>query len=259
LGLVGAGAFPVTIGNSHLRFMLVSYAVKQLEHSRSMLKLHSSLDTLLIARSMLEGLVQLLWALRQPRRRPLMWRAFAFVLDWRLLQRQRANGTPVDPEVARHTKWGLQRYGRWFLTKDAKTARGTGAALPPDPYARNWYGERETDLFRAIGGEELLRGAYVPFSEWHHWRPGAIGRAISFDKGSSTFAMSTSDPSYAAMSYAAGFQCLWQTLRILNRRCRLHIGIPLRDLKRRQVALRTSGTPMRAMRPTITRLARSLR
>jgi len=83
----------------------------------------------------------------------------------------------------------------------------------------------------------LLEGACAPFSEWHHWRPGAIGRQISFDEGTSTFGMSTADPNYAAMSYAPGFQCLWQTMRILNRRCRLRIGTQLQDLKLRQGAL----------------------
>ena len=195
-------------------------------------------DAILIARSMLEGLVQVLWAMRQPRRRPLMWRSFAFVLDWRLLEQQRAAGVAVDPEVTKHIKWGLRRYGEWYLTKKAKHAASTGRPLPADPYAKNWYGERETDLFREVDGQILLEAAYVPFSEWHHWRPRAIGRLISFDEDSSTFAMTTSDPNYEAMSYALGFQCLWQTMRILNRRCRLRIGPKLRELRRGQTALR---------------------
>ena len=239
LAKLSSGVFPIGIAkNSHPKFMLVAYAIKQIEHSRSLLRLKGSIDTVLIARGMLEGLVQLLWAMRQPRRRPLMWRAFAFVLDWRLLEKQRTAGVAVDPEVEKHTNSGLRRYGKWYLTKQAKQAAGTGAPLPADPYAKNWYGERETDLLRDIGGQVLLEGAYAPFSEWHHWRPGAIGRLISFDEDTSTFAMTTSDPNYEAMSYAVGFQCLWQVMRILNRRCRLRIGSKLQELRRRHTALR---------------------
>jgi hypothetical protein len=236
LSRMSGDVFPIGIGrNSHLRFMLVSYSIKQFEHSRSLLKLQESIDTVLIARSMLEGLVQLLWAMREPRRRPLMWRTFAFVLDWRLIEKQRAAGVAIDPEVEKHTKWGLRRYGKWFQTKEAKRAAATGAPPPTDPYSRNWYGEREAELFRDVGAQALLEGAYAPFSEWHHWRPGAIGRLISFDDHNSTFAMSTTDPNSAAMSYATGFQCLWQTMRIVNRLCRLGIGRKLQALRQRQL------------------------
>ncbi len=121
---------------SHLRFMLASFAVKQIEHSRSILKLDQSIDTVLVARSMLEGLCHLLWALKLPRRRPLMWRTFVFVLDWRLLRQHQSEGKTVDRALQRHTRLGLHRYGRWFLSKEAREALARGRRLPKDPYAR---------------------------------------------------------------------------------------------------------------------------
>ena len=169
----------VRIGtSSHFRFMVASFAVKQIEHSRSLLKLESSTDTVLIARSMLEGLAQLLWATKHPRRHPLMWRAFALVLDWHPLQEQRSQGLAIDPEIERHTRRGLKRYGKWFLTKEARWALAAGKPLPKDSYIKNWYGERETDIFRDVGGTPLLEGAYAPFSERHHWRSGAFVRIL---------------------------------------------------------------------------------
>ena len=229
---------PVRIGTrSHLRFMLASFAAKQIEHSHSLLKLEPSIDIVLIARSMLEGLAQLLWAMKLPRGRPLMWRAFSFVVDWRLLQEQCSQGLTINPEVERNTRRGIRRYGKWFLTKQAKKALAAGKRLPKDPYTKNWYGERETDILRGVGGETLLEGAYAPFSEWHHWRPGAFGRLLSFDHGTSTFSMTTSDPNQAATALAVGFQCLWQTLQLFNARCNLRIGRDLQRLRRRQTAL----------------------
>lgn len=234
-----AFARPVKIApRSHLRFMLASFATKQIEHSRSLLKLETSIDTVLIARSMLEGLAQLLWAMKLPRRRPLMWRTFAFVLDWRLVQKQRSQGLTVDPEVERKIRRGLQRYGKWFLMKQAKRALAARQPLPTDLYTKNWYGERETDILRDVGGAALLEGAYAPFSEWHHWRPGAFGRLLSFNEGSSTYSMTTSDPNQIATALAVGFQCLWQTMQLFNARCRLGIGHDLQRLLRRQIVLK---------------------
>lgn len=241
LGKLSTKAFASHIrmrARSHVRFMLVSFAVKQIEHSHSLLRLEPSVDTVLIARSMLEGLAQLLWAMKQPRRRPLMWRAFPFVSDWRLLQEQRSQGLMIDPMLERRIREGIRRYGNWFLTKEARQALAAGRPLRNDPYAKNWYGERETDIFRNVGGATLLEGAYGPFSEWHHWRPGAFGRLLSFEESSSTFNMRTSDPNQVAMALATGFQCLWQTMRLFNMRCHLGMGRDLQRLRRRQIALR---------------------
>jgi hypothetical protein len=140
--------------------------------------------------------------------------------------------------IERHTRRGIKRYGKWFLTKEASRALATGKPLPKDPYAKNWYGERETDIFRDVGGTTLLEGAYAPFSEWHHWRPGAFGRLLSFDESTATFSMTTSDPNQLAMALATGFQCLWQTIQLFNARCRLGIGHDLQRLRRRQLTLR---------------------
>jgi len=240
LGKLSTEAFASQIrmrARSHVRFMLVSFAVKQIEHGHSLLRLESSVDTVLIARSMLEGLVQLLWAMKQPRRRPLMWRVFAFVVDWRLLQKQRSQGLVIDPVVERRIREGIRRYGKWFLTKEARQALAVGKPLPRDPYAKNWYSEREADIFRDVGGTTLLEKAYGPFSEWHHWRIGAFGRLLSFDESISTFTIATSDPNQVAMAVATGFQCLWQTMRLFNARCRLSMGRDLQRLRKQQIAL----------------------
>ena len=83
----------VNIGRgSHLRFMLASFAIKQSEHAKSRLKLGSSPDTMLIARTMIEGLSQMLWAAKRPRQRPLLWLTFVFVHDWRMIQEHRGKG-----------------------------------------------------------------------------------------------------------------------------------------------------------------------
>src|ERR1022692_154552 len=149
-------AFPVKIGRrSHLRFMLASFAVKQSEHANSLLKLVPSPDTMLIARTMIEGLSQMLWAAKRPRHRPLLWRSFVFVHDWRQIQEHRAQGRPVNPQVERVLRVGLRRFGHRFLPRQAPVAPAAGRALPDEPYMRNWSGERETEFLEPFptGGQ----------------------------------------------------------------------------------------------------------
>jgi hypothetical protein len=242
LGKVSTNVFASSIktpARSHLRFMLIVFAAKQIEHANSLLKLGDTVDTVLVARSMLEGLAQLLWAMKQPKRRPLMWRAFAYVLDWRLLQKQRSEGMAIDKETERRVMQNIQRHKRFFLTKEAKETIAKGKPLPTDPYVRRWYSESESNIFRDIGGGELLEKAYGPFSEWHHWRIAGFGRVLSFDEGTATFNISTSDPSQVAAALASGFQCLWQTMQLFNKRCRLGIGTRLQRLRRDHIGMKT--------------------
>ena len=139
--------------------------------------------------------------------------------------------------VERRIREDIRCYGKWFLTKEARQALAAGKTLPKDPYAKNWYSEREADIFRDVGGATLLEGAYGSFSEWHHWRIRAFGRLLSFDESISTLTIATSDPSQVAMAVATGFQCLWQTMRLFNARCRLGMGQDLRRLRKQQIAL----------------------
>jgi len=231
-------AFPVNIGRrSHLRFMLASFAVKQSEHANSLLMLGANPDTMLIARTMLEGLSQILWAAKRPKQRPLLWRSFAFVRDWRRMQEHQAQGLSIDPLVERGVRAGLCRFGQRFLTKEARSARLAGLASPADPYVKNWYGETESEILRDVGGQDLLQHAYGPFSEWHHWRIGAIGQLVSFDEASGWFTMPTSSLPNVAMATACAFQCLWQTIQLLNARCRLGMGREIQRLRYRQLRL----------------------
>src|ERR1017187_3243142 len=123
-----------------------------------------------------------------------------FVHDWRMIQEHRGKGDSIDPQVERAVRIGLLRFGHRYLTRQARDARAAGRALPTDPYMRNWYDEGESEILRDVGGQDLLRHAYGPF----------------YDVGSR--------PSDVATATACGFQCLWQTMQLLNARCRLGMG-----------------------------------
>src|SRR5688572_6731156 len=81
--------------DDHLGFMLLTYVSKQCEHLQSIRVLVDAgrdRDALLIVRTMVEGHALLFWAAREPERLPLLWKAFAFVADWRTMRETQANG-----------------------------------------------------------------------------------------------------------------------------------------------------------------------
>jgi hypothetical protein len=100
----------------HLAFMALCFLSKQIDHTQSVLALIPSRDVILIARSMIEGLCQLLWAAQEPDRLPLQWRAFAWVHDWRVMQAKNATGEAINPEQRAAIENALDLYGDQFLT-----------------------------------------------------------------------------------------------------------------------------------------------
>ena len=66
----------------HLSLMAWCFLSKQIDHLRSVDKLIPSRDAILVARTIIEGLCQLLWAAQEPATRPFQWRAFAWVQKW---------------------------------------------------------------------------------------------------------------------------------------------------------------------------------
>lgn len=227
--------------SNHLAFMALAFAGKQVVHARSILTLRGSMDTSLIARSMFEGLSQLLWAVQSPSDRPEKWRAFAFVRDWRQLRRDLAQGLVVPEDTKKHIERGIQQFGDSFLSPKARKARAAGQPLPDDPYSLNWYGEKEKEVFKAVDGQVVYDELYGPFSEWHHWRIGGFGPIVRFDESSGTFVFNLNGevPSTTESALAGAFQCLLQTLATLDQLVSLEITTELTDMRQRYV----SGLP----------------
>jgi len=206
----------------HLGFMALCFMSKQIDHLQSIATLIPSRDAILVARSMIEGLCQLLWAAKDPATRPLKWRAFACVHDWRLMQRKTAEGKRIHPKRRTAIEDVLRKYGDQFLTRKAKETRDREAAMPPDPYHDNWRcGRQIRQICESVGGEDLYQGLYEPFSDWHHWGVGGLGEAIVRQQNRVTYSSLSLSDSAAAL--ACGFQCLLQTIEFTERH--LNIGL----------------------------------
>lgn len=205
--------------DDHFGFMALCFLFKQIDHMKSILLLKGARDVELIARSMLEGMCQLLWAANNPNSRA-QWRTFAWIHDWRTMNAQIAAGEPVDPKKRSSIEEAIRQYGNQFLKPSAKKALKRGEPLPDNPYYDNWTGHSAREIFDSIkGGEILYQKLYKPFSDWHHWSPAGLGYAITREHNWVIYSrVSAAD---FATALATGFQCLLQTIEVVDE----HFGL----------------------------------
>ncbi len=226
--------------DDHLGFMALCFLSKQIDHSRSILRLIPSRDVVLVARSMIEGLCQLLWAAKEPKVLPLRWRAFAWVHDWRVLHTQISAGVPIDPTRSRTIDDALRQHGDQFLKPRARKARESGSSLPDDPYYENWRTVHSIrQICECVGGGDLYLKLYKPFSDWHHWGAGGLGDALVRQQNRVVYSSLSAIDSAAAL--ATGFQCLLQTVQHTD--THLDIGMTPMITEIRDEFLRLHGEP----------------
>jgi Family of unknown function (DUF5677) len=203
------------LDDDHLGFMALCFLSRQIDHIQSIVTLVPNRDAILIARSMIEGLCQLLWAAQKPMERPLKWRAFAYIHDWRLQKVKSDRGESIDPNQQKFNELGIQMYGKLFYTKEARSAINQNQPLPPDPYHQSWKcGTQIKQICDCVEAGDLHKEIYSSFSDWHHWGTAGIGEALSWNANKGTFSSSSS--SNSAMALATGFSCLLQTLELTN-------------------------------------------
>jgi hypothetical protein len=178
---------------------------------------------------MIEGLCQLLWAAKDPDVRPWQWRAFAWVRDWRVMKAKIEAGERVDPESRAAIEGMLRQFGHQFL-KPPRAGMDPGAASPADPYHKDWRaGKQIRQICESVGAQDLFRQLYEPFSDWHHWGPVGLGKAIH--RRADRISYSSVRPTDAASALAVGFQCLLQTVEIVDRHLAIGLSAKTADLR----------------------------
>jgi len=219
----------------HFGSMCWFFLKKAIEHAHSILTLGASRDSKLIARSMLEGMWQLLWAAgKDPEARALRWRAFSYVHDWRELQGQKAAGKPVDVKRVAEIRKGLRKHGDQFLTKKQRVAKQKGKPLKTDPYCKNWTGYTAWKIAKEVKGEVTYLELYRPFSEWQHWGPAGFGNAIA-RRGNQIEYIATS-PEDSATALAIGFQCLLQMAQVADQHFKMGKSSEIAQLRNEYIA-----------------------
>ncbi len=211
-----------------LGFMASCFLSKQIDHLESIVILVPRRDAVLVARSMIESCCQLLWAAQDPDTRPSQWRNFVWIRDWRVMKEMIARGETVDPETRSRIEDELRKSGDRYMKGKARKARDNGAPWP-DPYHDDWRcGTTIWETCKSVGGEDLYRKIYKPFSDWQHGGVSKLGEAIK--REGNRIVYSSYSPRDSATVLAVGFQCLLQTVEFTNNHLKMGLGTKISEL-----------------------------
>lgn len=202
-------------------FMTVQFLSKQKHHVESILSLVPRRDACLIARTMLEGLYQLLLASNLPAERGRRWRSFSVIHDWRLNQGRLREGLPIDQEHARTIDAALLELGELHR-------RANAPADADDPYHKSWRGGVSLSSMASTVGREMYDIPYVEFSDWEHWGVSGIGDSMTVNDNQIEF-VPNSDR-IEGLSLLAAFQSLLQTLEVANLHFSLNCTEAIKEL-----------------------------
>ena len=226
-------------------FMCLGFMSKQVEHIRSIRVLvdqRQYRDAELVARSAMEGFSLLFWAKENPSR-PSMWRNFIWVEDYRLMLKQEEAGEKIQAENKIQIEKQLKAKGDIYLTKKNRAKQKKDERLPRDPYRQNWHGSTLQKICNEVGTSLYYDAIYRGTSQWTHWTPSSIGRAIHRESGKVMY--SGNAPDSGARALACGFQSLFQTLELMNAHLQLGFTVSLEELAdayTKELDARTSKT-----------------
>jgi len=220
-------------------FVALCFLHKQMDHAHSIkLLVDEGLgrDAQLVARAMQETLASLLWIAQQPLDRASQWRGFAYVEDWRLMQQQLDAGEVVDPTTAEAISAYLGKHGKDFLVQTPrKPGQGGNNLSVDDPYYPHWRGSTKIyEVFQEVGGKLLYQEIYGTFSDWIHVGPKGMGGAVHRENKTVTWL--PAQPSINALVLATSFQCLIQTLPIVDKWFGMNFAIKIQDLRSEYLA-----------------------
>jgi hypothetical protein len=202
-------------------FMTIQYLYKQIQHAESLVSLVPRRDAGLIARTMIDGLYQLLWAFHAPEERAKRWRSFAIIHDWRIIQGRLKEGIAVDETDIRKNEAGIKVFGELHRLKKPKLNSS-------DPYHKTWHGGVSLADMANVVGRELYDGPYADLSDWEHWGVSGIGEGIS--RKDNHVVVNTDSERVAGLSLLAAFQCLLQTLEVADAHLFLNITDAINNL-----------------------------
>lgn len=201
------------ISRDDFGFMASCYLLKHRDHLDSIRLLVNKRDASLVARSMIEGLCQLYWTLRDKSTRASMWKNFVYVHDMRLLRVKEEAGIVVDEENKFSIANGLKTHGESFF-KSGRYKDKKPEELPPDPYRFDWTGEKVIDICKNVEEDILYTEFYSPYSDWHHWNFGGIG--LSLKDTSSGIEYLKIMPIVYLTSVQVGIRCVVDTIGMVD-------------------------------------------
>ncbi len=225
--------------DDHLAFMgllSVSQQLQFLKSIRLLVENNLGASAELIARAMLEGMCLFLWCAKDSPSRPLQWRAFSLVKDFRLMMHKRTKGEVVDPARERKILDGLGKYGDALLSNKGREARKKGKQSLRDDYIKKWpTSVSKKQMFEEVEGGLLYQEVYSNMSDLTHWDIASFaGRIRRGSQG--VYFLEDSSRTESATALAVGYQSLLQSLELFDSHLRLQKGQGISDLKQQYIA-----------------------
>jgi hypothetical protein len=218
--------------------MCLFFTTKQEIHAQSLLLLTDtkSRDAKLIARSMAEGMILLVWTNHDSHIRADRWMKWAYVQDWRRFSKDAHSRPGHCHEALRKAAISLAEHGDIFLTNDTRRRLADGEPLKHEPLSHTWYGHSLHEVFAEVEASLMYEYPYSDFSEYHHWSVGGIISAVGFEKDQYGYHVDASELEIAE-TLAVGFQSLFHVLEIANRVFDLGIESELHRVRARHPAI----------------------
>lgn len=181
-------------------------------HMNSIRKLSPSPDVQLIARVMIETLIQMLWVAHSPAQRASMWREYIFVEDWMKLNDLLRKGKGISLEEQHSIESGYAAIKDRYLT-------GKG-----DKTHKNWKcGVTIRDMADIVKADELHSILYSNLSDWVHGGPNSFSHMVTFTPDMRLNIQNDAPNHILNSSFSIAFQCIYQALFI----CSQHFSLGL--------------------------------
>jgi hypothetical protein len=198
--------------NDDFGFFLICYMYKLDLHMNSIRKLSPSPDVQLIARSMIETLIQMLWVAHSPVQRASKWRQYIFVEDWMKLQNLLRQGKDISLEEQHSINSEYEAIKDKFL-KHAS-----------DKTHKNWKcGAKIHDMASTVEADELYSILYSNLSDWVHGGPNSFSHMVTFTAEMTLNIRNDAPNNILNSCFSIAFQCMYQALAI----CSQHFSLEL--------------------------------
>lgn len=196
------------LDNSDFKEMYLHFLSKQITHMDSILLLKDSRDSLLIARSMLEGLVLLMWTAGESKERAKLWKSYAYVVDYKTIKRKGKEN--VDAAKVKSTNDGFKNYKdlRFKISEEFENIEKTERN-----YKWVWHPCSLRGLFKKVGGRLLYDVPYKYMSNWHHWNLAGLAEAFTRGENENIIFSPFSEKAFK-ISLLTAFQSLYEILKL---------------------------------------------
>ena len=199
----------------------------------AILKLFPHPDMQLIARTMIEGLSQLLWCFKKPER-AFLWRGYAWISDWKLSREMIAKDQSVTMDQLNNIEAFILEKGDLFKINNYKNQ-----PIPKDvdPFHKNWRcGKNLREITEEVEGKDLYDQLYSPYSDWQHWGVTSIGQMIERDESGVKYG-NNADFGDLCSALAVAFQCLYQVMELNNAHQKLGLENKLSNVKNEYIQM----------------------